>query len=63
MNKRQWLIDKRKEKGIEQQQLAKEVGITPQYLYFIEHDQRKPSTDLAKKIADILNFSWTKFFE
>lgn len=63
MKKRQWLIDLRIKKGIEQQQIAKEAGITVSHMYYIEQGQRNPRIDVAKKIADILNVSWTKFYE
>lgn len=63
MKTRQWLIDLRIKKGIEQKYIAKQAGITPQMMYYIEHGQKNPRVKVAKKIADVLNFSWTKFYE
>lgn len=63
MKPRKWLVERREEKGYSQSSLAKELKITSQAYNYIENNQRNPSVDLAKKIADVLNFSWTKFFE
>lgn len=63
MKKRYWLINFRKRKGLSQSKIAKEIGISQQMYNYIENNKRNPSTNLAKKIADVLNFSWTKFYE
>lgn len=63
MKSRKWLADRREEKGYSQTSIAKELNITPQAYNYIENNQRNPSVPLAKKIADVLNFSWTKFYE
>ncbi len=63
MKSRKWLVERREEKGYSQSSLAKELKITSQAYNYIENNQRNPSVELAKKIADILNFSWTKFYE
>ncbi len=52
----------RKEQNITQQKLAEEVGVTRQMISAIEKGS-KPSVETAKKIAKILDFEWTKFFE
>jgi transcriptional regulator with XRE-family HTH domain len=51
----------RKEKGLSQKELAAKIvkedgqAITPQYLNDIEHDRRKPSSDiLVKQFARVL---------
>ena len=44
-------------------QVAKQIGVSQQMYNYIENNKRNPSTNLAKKIADVLNFSWTKFYE
>ena len=44
-------------------QVAKQIGVSQQMYNYIENNKRNPSTKLAKKIADVLNFSWTKFYE
>ncbi|KPV41991.1 XRE family transcriptional regulator [Alicyclobacillus ferrooxydans] len=38
-------------------EVALELGITPQMLGMIERDQRNPSLDLAKRIADYYGVS------
>lgn len=63
MKKRYWLINYRKRKGLSQSNVATEIGVSQQMYNYIENNKRNPSTKLAKKIADVLNFSWTKFYE
>lgn len=48
---------KRVEKGIKQGDLAKDLGITPQYLCKIENGETSPRLDLMKKISKILDIS------
>lgn len=44
-------------------EIAKEIGI-PQSTYFsIETGTRRPSVDMAKRIAAVMGFEWTRFFE
>lgn len=63
LKKRDWLINYRNKKGLSQMQVAKQIGVSQQMYNYIENNKRNPSTNLAKKIADVLNFSWTKFYE
>ena len=63
MKKIYWLINYRKRKGLSQSNVATEIGVSQQMYNYIENNKRNPSTKLAKKIADVLNFSWTKFYE
>ena len=58
---RKWLIDIRN--GRTQAQIAKEAGITQQMYSAIELGERRPSVEVAKKIAAVLGFDWTRFFE
>jgi putative transcriptional regulator len=58
---RKWLIELRK--GCSQTQIAKAVGITQQMYSAIELGVRRPSVEVAKKIAAVLGFDWTRFFE
>lgn len=60
---RKWLYKLRVRKKITYKNLADAVGITPQHLYYLETGERTPSTKLAKKIAKILGFEWTKFYD
>ncbi len=59
---REWLKEKREDKNLSQQELADKVEISQQYYSFIEKGNRRPSTQVAKKIATILGFDWTIFF-
>lgn len=60
---REWLIEARKKKGLTQVEVATKSGISRQYYNFIENGERNCPVDTAKKIAQVLDFSWTKFFE
>ncbi len=61
--KRKWLIEKRKIKKLSQEDLANKCEVSQVTIARIEAGERRPSPKLAKKIADVLNFSWTKFYE
>lgn len=63
MNNRNWLIEYRQKKGLSQEKLAELVGITQQAYSQYENGGRRPSVETAKKIAEILEFEWTKFYE
>ena len=60
---RQWLHDARKKKQLSQSQVAKQVGISQPAYCDIENSNRNPHPDTAKKIAEVLGFNWTRFFE
>ena len=61
--KREWLIQSRKEKGITQEELAELCDSTQMMISNIENGIRRPSPELAQKIASVLGFDWTKFYE
>ena len=60
---RQWLIDARKHMGYSQTEVAKAVGITQASYCMYETGLTSPKPDNAKKIARVLGFPWTKFYE
>jgi transcriptional regulator with XRE-family HTH domain len=60
---RKWLKDTRSNAGLTQKDIADKSGITRQHYNFIENNERRPSVQSAKKIAEVLGFNWTKFFE
>lgn len=60
---RKWLEAKRNKKGFTHQEVANLVGIKRQYYGMIENGYRNPSVNVAKKIANALDFHWTIFFE
>ncbi len=63
MKKREWLIKLREKKELTQEQVAILCGTTQITICHIENGARRPSPELAQKIAKILNFKWTKFYE
>lgn len=61
--KRQWLADIRTGQGKTQQELANSVGTSQSGYANIETGLRDPSVEVAKRIAAVLGFDWTRFFE
>jgi len=59
-----WLKELRETKGLSQKETAKKAGISQQYYNFIENEKRgNPlNPDIAKKIAAVLDFDWTQFY-
>ena len=58
------LKDARDKKRMTLMQLSKEAGIAQGYLSELETGKKKnPSVKTAKKIAAVLGFDWTLFFE
>lgn len=60
---RKWLVDLRGEKSKSQREIAKECGISQNFYSWIELGERRPSVEVAKRIAEILGFDWTRFYE
>ena len=60
---RDWLRNKRLEKQLTQAQLAEMVGADATMISKIEVGDRRPSVELAKKIAEVLRFDLTRFYE
>ena len=58
---REWLIGLRG--SLSQQEVADKCGISQNFYSWIELGERRPSVENAKKIAAVLNFDWTRFFE
>lgn len=61
--KRDWLIQIRKTEGLSRDDVVKKLNITQQAYCYIENNKRNPSVELAQKIAEVLNFDWTMFYE
>lgn len=61
--KRQWLVEKREDKKMSQDAVAKKLGVSRPYYGLIENGMRNPSVGLSKKIAKVFGFKWTIFFE
>lgn len=60
---RDWLFDIRKIKNFTMAEVAASAGISESYYSMIESGNRGVSVPTAKKIAEVLGFEWTKFFE
>lgn len=56
-----WLVAIRGERS--QYKAAEEIGIAQSTYASIEVGRRKPSVAMAKRIAGVLEFEWTRFFE
>lgn len=57
------LAARRKEKGLTQAELAARVGIAQRTVAAYECGERRPSVEVAKKMAKELDISWTTYFE
>lgn len=60
---RSWLKDIRVKKQMTMKAVATDAGISESYYNQIENGTRGCPVDTAKKIAAVLGFNWTKFFE
>lgn len=55
--------DKRKEKGLTQTELARQVDVAQSMICNIENGLRVPSVSVAKRIGAVLGFNWALLFE
>lgn len=62
MNKRDWLIQRRVERGYSQVELAKRLNVSHQTISHVENGLRNPSGTLAMNWAMVLGFDMTYFF-
>lgn len=60
---RDWLVAIRESKGMTQKALAEKVQISQPSICDIEHGEIDPKPDTAKRIANVLGFDWTRFFD
>ena len=60
---REWLKDKRVSNKMTQEEVALNVGVSRQGYSLIEAGTRRPSPEKANKIAEVLGFDWTLFYE
>lgn len=58
-----WLKQKRSASGKTQKQIAQASGISTNYYCYIESGKRHPPVETAKKIAEVLGFDWTQFYD
>lgn len=57
------LREKRIEKGLSQKDLAAATGVKNGTMCAYEKGIRRPKPAVAKKIAALLGFDWTEFYE
>ena len=62
---REWLVAIREEKRLSQKDVSEKVGISQPSYNNIEHGipGKGPSVSTAKKISEVLDFDWTRFFD
>ncbi|CAM4019333.1 helix-turn-helix transcriptional regulator [Mesobacillus zeae] len=63
MKPRTWLHEERAAAKRTQEEVAEAAGIKRPYYSQIESGVRRPSVDVAKKIAGYIGFDWVLFFE
>jgi len=61
--KREWLIAFRNAKGLSQEEVAEAIGVSPSAYSSYEIGIRTPKPKMAKIIAKVFGFQWTKFYE
>ena len=62
---REWLVAIREEKRLSQKDVSEKVGISQPSYNNIEHGipGKGPSVSTAKKISEVLDFDWTRFYD
>lgn len=60
---RYWLKELREEKKMTHQDVASASDISRSYYTLIESGVKTPAVEVAKDIAKVLGFQWTKIFE
>lgn len=60
---RTWLKDIRVEAGLNQEDVSNQAGINRSLYGHIETGKRNATVMNAKRIAEVLDFEWTLFFE
>lgn len=56
------LLKKRRSKNLTQLQVAEHSGVSREHYTHIENGVRRPSPEVAQKIAKLLDFDWTIFY-
>ncbi|SFU39326.1 helix-turn-helix transcriptional regulator [Alicyclobacillus macrosporangiidus] len=54
---------RRRDMGLSQQEMADLVKISRSYYTNIELGTRRPGVETAKRIAGVLGFDWTRFYD
>ena len=53
----------RQERGLTMKQLGEKTSLSESYISMIETMDRTPSVSAAKRIAKVLGFNWTRFYD
>lgn len=57
------LLEIRKKRKLTQQEVADLAGLKRSYYGMIETGNRRPSPEVAMRLAKALGFDWTRFYE
>ena len=57
------LREARKKAGMSMQELAKLVGVSPAAICRYEQGKRVPKTQIAKRLAEVLNLVWYELID
>jgi putative transcriptional regulator len=60
---REWLIFARRRKDLSQGEVANQAAISRAFYAQLESGVRSPSPIVAKRVAGVLDFTWTVFYE
>ena len=60
---RNWLVDIRESKNYSQKYVSEMVGVAQPSYCNIEHGERNSAVETAKRIAAVLDFDWTRFYD
>lgn len=59
----EWLKAIREKRNLTQEEVSKKIGASQPTYCNIESGARQPSVKMAKRIGEVMGFSWTRFFE
>lgn len=60
---REWLIEARKKKHMTQKAVSDAVGVKPPTYWSYERGNINPTPAKAQRIAAVLGFDWTAFYQ
>ena len=60
---RAWLVEARQKAKLSQKAICSKIGISQPTYWEYEHDVSTPTPQNAMKIASVLGFPWTRFYE
>ena len=60
--KRDWLVERREQKGMSQSKVASMAGISQSSYWEFENGKSSPKPETAQRIGAALGFPWTDFY-